>query len=162
MKPFLLSEKVKAEIDSWVEKYPLDQKRSAVIPALHIVQQANEGWISEAAMEAVADYLSLPVIAVFEVATFYSMFNLSPVGRHQISICTNLSCMLKGSDKVYRHLQDKLDISFKETTPDGKFTLKEVECLAACAGAPACMVDKTYYEHLTPEKLNEILADLDK
>lgn len=158
---YILSDEVKTKINHWLEKYPPEQKRSALIPALHIVQDTHQGWLSEAALEAVADYLGLPKVEVFEVVTFYTMFNLKPIGKHQINICTNVSCMLKGSDKVYHHLKDKLGISFNETTADGKITLREVECLAACAGAPACMIDKAYHENLTPEKLDEILSNLD-
>lgn len=157
---FVLSETVKNKIDHWLKKYPPEQKRSALLPALHIVQDANQGWLSEPAMEAVAAYLGLPVIAVFEVATFYTMYNLQPIGQHQINVCTNISCMLKGSDKIHQHLQKKLGLTFNETTPDGKFTLREVECLAACVGAPACLIDKTYHENLTPEKLDAILDNL--
>ncbi|MBI5447374.1 MAG: NADH-quinone oxidoreductase subunit NuoE [Gammaproteobacteria bacterium] len=157
---FVLSEAAKSKIDSWLAKYPPEQKRSAVIPALHIAQDENQGWLSDEAMEAVADYLGLPKMAVFEVATFYSMYNLKPIGKHQISVCTNVSCMLKGSDKIAEHFKNKLGISFNETTSDGNATLKEVECLAACAGAPACMIDKTYYENLTPEKIDELLRGL--
>src|SRR3990167_10766456 len=110
-KQFILATELKNKINHWLKKYPPEQKRSAVIPALHIVQDAHDGWLSVPAMEAVANYLDLPYIAVFEVATFYSMYNLKPVGKHQINLCTNVSCMLKDSHKIYQHLNKKLGIT---------------------------------------------------
>lgn len=157
---YLFSDDVKAKINYWLSKYPHEQRQSALLPTLHIVQDANQGWLPEPALQAVADYLQLPLIAVLEVATFYTMYHLKPVGKHQIDVCTNVSCMLKGSDKIAHHLKKKLGINFNETTADGKITLREVECLAACAGAPACMIDKTYHENLTPESLDTILSEL--
>lgn len=157
----LLTEESRAEIDRWILKYPKDQKRSAVIAALHIAQAQNQGWLSEELMDAVAEYLELPRIAVYEVATFYSMYELKPVGKHKICVCTNISCMLRGSEKIVAHLQNRLGIGFGETTTDGKFTLKEAECMAACAGAPMMQVDKTYHENLTPEKIDQILQQLE-
>lgn len=157
----LLSEQSCKAIDHWLTKYPQDQKRSAVLPALHIVQEQNGGWLSEPLMDAVAEYLAIPRIAVYEVATFYSMYELNPVGKHKICICTNISCMLRGSEQMVEHLQKRLGIQFGETTADGKFTLKEVECMAACAGAPMMQIDKTYYENLTPEKIDHILENLE-
>lgn len=157
----LLSPEVRAEIDKWVAKYPADRKDSAVMAALRIAQDANEGWLATGVMDAVADYLDMPQIAVYEVATFYSMYELKPVGRHKICICTNISCMLCGSDTVVGHLENKLGIKLGGTTPDGKFTLKEVECLGACVGAPAIQIGTSYYEHLTPEKIDHILDSLD-
>lgn len=159
-KTFELSHAVKEKIDYWLAKYPREQRQSALLPALHIVQDAHAGWLSEPALQAVAHYLDLPFIAVMEVATFYTMYHLAPVGQHQIDVCTNISCMLRGSDKIAAHLKNKLGIQFGETTPDGKFTLREVECLAACSAAPACMVDKTYHEHLTPDSLDTLLSEL--
>src|SRR3989338_1368315 len=158
-KQLVLSEGIKEKINSWLKKYPPEQARSALLPALHIVQDAHEGSLTETALEAVADYLQLQKVAVFEVATFYSMYNLKPVGRHQINLCTNISCMLNHSDKIHKHLKNKLGISYNETTPDGKFTLRQVECLAACAAAPACMINKTYHGNLTPEKIDIILEE---
>lgn len=149
-----------AEIDMWIAKYPADRKRSAVMAALRIAQD-HLNHLSTETMDAVAAYLGIPNIAVYEVATFYSMYQLKPVGKHLINVCTNVSCMLRGSDTVVDHLQKKLGIGFKETTEDGKFTLREVECLAACGGAPCCQIDKTYHENLTPEKIDKILADLE-
>jgi NADH-quinone oxidoreductase subunit E len=157
----LISAESRAEIDRWIAKYPPDRKQSAVMAALRIVQEQHGGWLTTELMDAVAVYLEMPAIAVYEVATFYSMYELTPVGRHKICICTNVSCMLRGSDKIVAHLKQKLGIGFGETTTDGKFTLKEVECLAACGGAPMIQIGRTYYENLTPEKVDEILAKLD-
>jgi NADH-quinone oxidoreductase subunit E len=139
----LLSAHARAEIDRWLLRYPADQKRSGVMQALMIVQEENGGWLTEPLMDAVADYLQLAPISVYEVATFYTMYNLKPVGRHVINVCTSISCMLN------------------ETTADGKFTLREVECLAACAAAPMFQIDKKYYENLTPEKVDNIIEELE-
>ncbi len=157
----LLSSESKTEIDKWVAKYPADQKQSAVMSALRIAQDANDGWLSKDLIAAVAVYLDMESIAAEEVATFYTMYEHKPVGRYKICICTNISCMLCDSDMVVNHLQSKLAIKFGEVTPDGKFSLKEVECLGACVNAPMMQIGKTYYENLTPEKLDEILASLD-
>lgn len=156
-----LSEKVRQEIDHWVTKFPADQKQSAVLAALSAAQDENGGWLTEDLMDAVADYLSMPKIAVYEAASFYSMFNLKPVGRHQVNVCTNISCLLKGSDKVVEHLENSLGIKMGETTADGKVTLRHVECLAACANAPMMQIGKDYHEDLTPEKIDQILNKLD-
>ena len=152
-----LSPKICTEIDKWVAKYPADQTQSAVMAALMIVQEDNDGWLTDELIHAVADYLSMPVIAVYEVATFYSMYSLKPCGKHKINICTNISCQLCGSHEIVEHIQQRLNIQFGETTADKQFTLCEVECMAACANAPMMQIDKTYYENLTPEKVDEIL-----
>jgi|SRR5579872_7334879 len=157
----ILSAHAKAKIDRWLTRYPADQKRSGVMQALTIVQEENGGWLTEPLMDAVADYLELPPIAVYEVATFYTMYNLKPVGRHVINVCTNISCMLSGSQKIVDHLKKRLEINSNETTPDGKFTLREVECLAACAAAPMFQIGKKYYENLTPEKVDAIIEELE-
>jgi NADH-quinone oxidoreductase subunit E len=150
----------RTEIDAWIAKYPPDQKQSAVMGALRIVQEANGGYLTTELMDAVAEYLEMAPMAVYEVATFYSMYELKPVGKHKICVCTNVSCMLCGSDDIVAHLKQKLNIGFGETTADNKFTLKEVECLGACGGAPMMQIGKTYYENLTSEKIDEILAKL--
>ncbi len=153
---------LRAEIDAWVAKFPPEGKRSAVIPALHVVQNANGGYLTEELMRAVADYLELPHTAVYEVATFYTMFDTAPVGRHKVNICTNISCMLMGSDAIVEHCEKRLGIRLGETTPDRRITLKvEEECLAACVGGPMMVVDGHYYTQLTPEKVDEILDNLE-
>jgi len=157
----ILSAKVRAEIDRWIQRYPADQKRSGVMQALMMVQEENGGSLTEPLMDAVADYLGMPKIAVYEVATFYSMYNLKPVGRHVIDVCTNISCMLSGSAEIVDHLKKCLKVDVNGTTEDGKFTLRTVECLAACAAAPMFQIGKKYYENLTPEKIDDILAKLE-
>ena len=157
----LLTDDLRAAIDRWIAKYPPDQKQAAVMGALNIVQAQNGGWLTTDHMDAVAEYLEMPPIAVYEVATFYTMYDLKPVGRHKIYVCTNISCMLCGSGVIVEHLEKKLGIKLGETTADGKFTVKEAECLAACGGAPMFMLDDDYYENLTPEKVDRILAKLD-
>ncbi len=161
MLPAMISAEALAQIDHWLAKYLPEKKMSAVIPALTIVQDENGGWLSNNLMDAVAAYLGMPTIAVYEVATFYSMFELKPVGRHKIAVCTNISCMLRGSDEILHHLEKNLGVRPGETTADGKFTVKEVECLAACGGAPMFMIGMRYYENLTPDKVDEILASMD-
>jgi NADH-quinone oxidoreductase subunit E len=160
--PVELSAHVRDEIDYWVAKFPPERQRSAVIGALHAVQHENGGYLTPPLMDAVATYLNLPPIQVYEVASFYSMFETKPVGRHSISICTNISCMLRGSDQIVEHVEKRLGIKTGESTPDGKFYLKcEEECLAACCGAPMMMVDHHYHEHLTPQKVDRILKELE-
>ena len=155
-----LSEESLARIGREIAKYPPGRKASAVMAALRIAQD-ERGWLSEPLMDYVAQLLEMRPIEVYEVATFYTMYNLKPVGRHQISVCTNISCMLTGAEQVVKHLENRLGIRLGETTPDGRFTLREVECLAACGGAPMFMIDKTYYENLTPERIDEILGSLE-
>ena len=158
----LLTAETRALIDAWLEKYPADQKQSAVLSALHAAQEQNGGWVSRELMDAVAEYLDMPPVGVYEVGTFYSMIELEPVGRHMVALCTNLSCMLCGADKVVAHVEKKLGIKLGETTPDKRITLKlEEECLAACAGGPMMTVNGHYHEHLTPEKVDEILDGLE-
>ena len=128
----LLSDAARAEIDRWIVKYPVDQKQSAVMAALRIAQDENDGWLSTPVMDAVADYLEMPTIAVYEVATFYSMYELQPVGKHKLCVCTNISCMLNGSDEVVAHLEKKTGTKLGGTSADNRYTLKEVECLGAC------------------------------
>jgi len=157
-----LSDHARKVIDRWCEKYPPEQKRSAVLAALREVQHENDGYLTTGLMDAVADYLELPPIAVYEVASFYSMLETRPVGRHSISVCNNISCMLRGADDLIAHIEAKLGIRVGESTPDGRIHLKqEEECLAACCGAPMMMVDHVYYENLTLEKVDEILDGLD-
>lgn len=158
----LLSQHTRDEIDHWVAKFPPDRKRSAVISSLRIAQHQNAGYLTTELMDAVASYLGLPPIQVYEVASFYSMFETRPVGRVHVSVCTNISCMLCGSDKIVEAVEKHLGIKVGESTPDGKFFLKqEEECLAACNNAPMMMVDHVYHEHLTPETAVKILDSVD-
>ena len=156
----LLSPAIRKHIDEWVERYPEEHKRSGVFEALRVVQETHNGSLTTELMDAVADYLGMPHIAVYEVATFYSMYYLNPMGKHVIDVCTNISCMLSGSTEIMNHLKQRLGVEVGGTTTDGQFTLKSVECLGACVGAPACQIGKKYYEHLTPEKMDDILAQL--
>ena len=161
-KTALLSAHVREEIDHWIGKFPEGKQRSAVIAALHAVQHENHGYLTTELMDGVAAYLGMPPIQVYEVASFYSMFETRPCGRHHVSVCTNISCMLCGSDEIVAYVEKKLGIRTGESTPDGRIFLKrEEECLAACVGAPMMMVDHVYYENLTPQKVDEILDALD-
>jgi NADH-quinone oxidoreductase subunit E len=157
-----LSDATRAEIDHWIAKFPPGRERSATIAALRAAQEQNHGFLTPELMNAVADYLHLPPIQVYEVASFYSMFELHPCGRHHVSICTNISCMLRGGEALVAHAERKLGIRLGESTPDGRILLKrEEECLAACTGAPMMMVDHVFHEHLTPEKLERLLDELE-
>ena len=158
----VLSDHVREEIDRWKARFPEERQRSAVIGALHAVQHENDGYLTAELMNGVADYLDLPTIQVYEVATFYSMFQTRPVGRHNVAICTNVSCMLRGAEELVAHVENKLGTKVGESTDDGRIYLKrEEECLAACCGAPMMMVDHKYYENLTTEKVDEILDGLE-
>jgi NADH-quinone oxidoreductase subunit E len=153
-----LSEHARHEIDQWIDKFPPERKRSAVIAALRVVQHDLGGYLTREAMDAVAAHLELPALQVYEVATFYSMFETRPVGRHSISVCTNISCMLVGGDEILAHVEQRLGCRAGESTSDGRFFIKrEEECLAACNNAPMMMVDHVYYENLTLEKVDAIL-----
>lgn len=150
------------EIDDWISRYPAEQKRSALLGALTSVQHQNNGFLTIELMDAVADYLELDKIAVYEVASFYSMYETKPVARNNVAICTNISCMLMGSDKIVDYIENKLGVKLGESTDDGRIYLKkEEECLAACAGGPMMQVNHVYFEKLTPEKIDKILDDLD-
>jgi NADH-quinone oxidoreductase subunit E len=158
----LISAEARAQIDAWLAKYPADQRQSVVLRALHVVQAQNGGWVSRELMDAVAEYLGMPRIRVYEVGTFYSMVELEPVGRHMVALCTNISCMLCGAEGLVAHVEKKLGIRLGGTTPDGRITLKkEEECLAACAAGPMMTVDGHYHEKLTPEKVDAILDALE-
>lgn len=159
---FELSTHVREEIDAWKTRFPADRQRSAVIRALHLVQHENNGFLTSEQMDAVANYLDLPAIQVYEVATFYSMFQTKPCGRNEVSICTNISCMLRGADDIVEHVEGRLGIKLGESTPDGRIYLKrEEECIAACVGAPAMQVNHKYHENLTREMIDEILDGLE-
>ena len=158
----VLSPESLARIDKAIAKYPPEQKQSAVMAALTIAQD-EKGWLATETMDFVAQYLGMPAIAVYEAASFYGMYNLAPVGRNKVTICTNLPCALSGATIAARHLQEKLGIGFNETTPDGLFTLKEGECLGACGDAPVCLHnDKKMVSFMTPEKLDAWIEELRK
>lgn len=160
-KRFVISSENTKAIDLWVAKYPDGKQRSAVVAALRLVQAQNGGWLSEPAMDAVAEYLSLAPIEVYEVASFYDMFELSPVGDHKITFCTNVSCQLRGVDAIIAHTEKQTGASLGGTSPDGVFSLREAECLGACDLAPMCQInDRAYRKHLTPEKMDRILDAL--
>ena len=150
------------KIDFELTKYPADQRQAAVMAALRIVQ-TERGWLSKESISEIADYLHMPEIAAMEVATFYNMYDLTPVGQYKITICTNISCMLRDSDLIVNHLQAKLGVGFNEVTADGKFCLKEGECMGACGGAPLMIVNNhTMHEFLTVEKVDALLEDLNQ
>jgi len=148
------------ELEYELTKYPANKRRSAVMAGLMIAQRCNNGYLSEELMNAVADYLGIPHVAAYEVATFYTMYNLEPVGEHVINVCTNISCMLRGSSEIMSHLEKRLAIKVGETTADKKFTLVEVECLGACKDAPMCEIDEVFHENLTPEKMDQIVDSI--
>lgn len=156
----MLSEAAVRKIDRELTKYPPDQKQSAVMAALAIVQ-GEKGWLSTETMDLVAEYLGMPAIAVYEVATFYNMYNLAPAGKHKVTVCTNLPCALSGAVDAADHLKQKLGIDFNQTTKDGCFTLKEGECMGACGDAPVLLVDNKRMEgFMTHEKLDRLIAEL--
>jgi NADH-quinone oxidoreductase subunit E len=158
----LLDEHTREEIDHWRAKYPPERRRSAVLAALRAAQHQNQGYLTPELMDAVAVYLELPAIYVYEAVSFYSMFEDKPVGRHSVSVCTNISCMLRGAEELVEHIEKRLGVKVGESTPDGRIYLKsEEECLAACCGAPMMMVDHVYHESLTAERVDAILDDLE-
>lgn len=158
----LLSQDAYKKIDRELAKFPADQKQSAVMAALAIAQD-EKGWLSAEVMKDVADYLEMPAIAVQEVATFYTMYNLKPVGRHKLTICTNLPCQLNHGDRAAAHLKQKLGIDFNETTPDGLFTLKEGECMGACGDSPVLLVNnKRMCSFMSNEKIDALIEELKK
>jgi NADH-quinone oxidoreductase subunit E len=153
----LLSPAALAQIDRAIAKYPAGEKQSAVMAALAIAQ-AEKGWLSTETMDFVAQYLGMPPIAVYEVASFYTMYNLKPPGRCKLTICTNLPCALQGANAAAAHLKERLGIDFGETTPDGAFTLKEGECMGACGDAPVMIKnDRTMLSWMTPEKIDALI-----
>lgn len=157
----MLSETSLAAIEREKAKYPPDRAASAVMAALRIAQE-EKGWLSRELMDYLAGLLGMEPIQVYEVASFYSMYDLEPVGRHKICVCGSVSCFLNGSDQVIAHIEERLGIKKGETTPDGRFTLQEVECLGACIGAPMMQIGTQYCEDLTPERIDEILEGLGK
>lgn len=157
----MLSAESIAKIEYELTKYPAENRQAAVMSALRIAQ-TEKGWLSKETIAFVAEYLGIPAIAALEVATFYNMYELEPLGKYKITVCTNISCMLRDSDEIVCHLEKRLGIGFNETTPDGKFTLKEGECMGACGGAPLFHINNTkMHEFLTPEKVDAILEGLE-
>jgi NADH-quinone oxidoreductase subunit E len=160
-KTSLFTPEIRAEIDRHIAKYPAEWKQSAVMPALTLVQDHNGGWLTRELMDDVAAYLDMPEVAVYEVASFYGMYDLEPVGRHKVCVCNSISCMLGGAEELIEHVEKKYKVAPGGTSADGKFTLKEFECLGACRHAPAVLVDKTYHECLTPAALDKLINKLD-
>jgi NADH-quinone oxidoreductase subunit E len=157
----LLNEHTRHEIDEYVARFPEGRQRSAVLAALRFVQEQNNGFLTPELLDAVAEYLDMPPIQVYEVASFYSMYETHPCGRHHVSVCTNISCMLNGADDIVAYVEKKLGIKTGQSTADGRIFLKqEEECLASCTGAPMMMVDHNYHEYLTPAKVDEVLDKL--
>ncbi len=156
----MLSAPSLALIDKEVAKYPAEHKQSAVMSALRIAQ-TELGWLSKDCIEYIANYLEMPAIAVYEVATFYNMYELKPVGRNKVTLCTNLPCQLQGADKIAEHMKSRLGIGFGETTADGRYTLKEGECMGACGHGPLCLHNNhKMHDHLTPESVDKLLDDM--
>ena len=143
-----------------VARYPEGKQKSAIIPVLHLAQDSFGGWLDVPVMDYVASLLQLDVIEVYEVATFYSMFNLKPVGKHLLEVCQTGPCMINGSDEIIEYIKLKLGIDVGETTPDGMFTLKPAECLGACGYAPMMQLGKNYKEHLTKDKIDQLISAL--
>jgi NADH-quinone oxidoreductase subunit E len=157
----MLSAESLAQVDNELTKYPANHKESAVMAALRIAQ-VEKGWLSTETMDFIAHYLEMPPIAVYEVASFYNMYELQPVGKYKINVCTNLSCTLVGAVDLVEHLKGHLGIELGETTDDGKFTLRESECMGACGDAPLCTLNNhKMFSFLTPEKIDTILAELE-
>jgi NADH-quinone oxidoreductase subunit E len=158
--PAMLSAESMAKLERAVAKYPSDQRQSAVMAALAIAQD-EKGWLATDTMDFVARYLGMPAVAVYEVATFYTMYELAPVGRNKLTLCTNLPCQLQGAEVAAEHLKKTLGIGFGQTTADGCFTLKEGECMGACGDAPVMMKNnRTMLSWMTPDKLDTLIADL--
>jgi len=156
----MLSQDVQRKIDRELLKYPPDQRQSAVMSALALAQDEH-GWLSTEVIDAVAQYLGMPPVAVYEVATFYTMYNLKPTGRYKVTICTNLPCALSGANAAAKHLKEKLGIGFGETTADGRFTLKEGECMGACGDAPVLLVnDRRMCSFMSNARLDELVGEL--
>ena len=158
----LLSEQAYKKIDRELAKFPADQRQSAVMAALAIAQDEH-GWVSPEVMQDLADYIGMPAIAVQEVATFYNMYDLKPVGKHKVTICTNLPCALSGGEKAAAYLKEKLGIDYRQTTADGQFTLVEGECMGACGDSPVLLVNnKRMCGHMSNEKIDALLTELKK
>ena len=149
-------------VESLINKYPMGKKASAILPVLDLAQRQNDNWLSLAAIKVVSEILEMPMVKILEVVTFYTMYNLSPVGKHVLQVCTTTPCWLRGSDQIYKSCKEKLGINFGETTKDREFTLVEVECLGACANAPVVQINDDYYEDLDKESIKKIIEKLKK
>jgi len=149
-------------IESLINKYPMGKKASAILPVLDLAQRQNDNWLSLAAIKVVSEILEMPMVKILEVVTFYTMYNLSPVGKNVLQVCTTTPCWLRGSDQIYKSCKEKLGINFGETTKDREFTLVEVECLGACANAPVVQINDDYYEDLDKESIKKIIEKLKK
>lgn len=160
-KSTLFTPQVREAIDARIAMYPAEWIQSAVMPALTIVQEHNGGWLSRELMDDVAAYLDMPEISVYEVASFYGMYDLEPTARNKVCVCNSISCMLNGSEALIHHVEHKYGVHPGETTADGRFTFKEVECLGACRDAPAVLIGKTYHEKLSPEELDKLIEGLE-
>lgn len=156
------SEKTQRKIDEIIARYPEGKQKSALLPVLHVVQGESDGWLDTPHLDYVAQLLNILPVEVYEVASFYTMFNLNPVGKYVLEVCQTGPCMLRGSDKIMNHIKTKLNIKEGETSSDGLFTLKPVECLGACGYGPMLQLGKTYRENLTIEKVDELLEELKK
>jgi NADH-quinone oxidoreductase subunit E len=155
----VFSEEKLAKVREIIQRYPQGKQKSALLPVLHLAQQEFNGWLDVPIMDYVASLLNIEPIEVYEVASFYSMYNLKPVGKHMFEVCHTGPCMVRGSDKIIEYIEEKLNIRVGETTEDGMFTLKTVECLGACGYAPMMQLGRTYREHLTPEKVDAIIQE---
>jgi NADH-quinone oxidoreductase subunit E len=151
---------LKDKIDAHLAKYPSDQRKSAIMPALTLAQNANNGYLTNPLMNQIAHYLGVSPMEVYEVATFYSMYEHAPVGQFKICVCKNISCMLRGSDELLAHMQKVLGVGLNEVTADGRFSIKEVECLGACGGAPALYINNDYYEHVDAAAFDALIKEL--
>ncbi|MBI1822755.1 MAG: NADH-quinone oxidoreductase subunit NuoE [Nitrospirae bacterium] len=156
----MISATARKKIENVITRYPEEEKRSALLPALHIVQNDNQGHLTEEMMKEVADLLEITPLQVYEVATFYTMYNLKPIGKYHIQVCRTLPCALMGAEKLVAYLEEKLGIGLGETTSDRLFTLTEVECLASCGTAPMMQINQNYYENLNKSKVDQILEEL--
>lgn len=157
---FELSSELREQAAELVAKYPEGRQASAVLPLLDLLQRQNKGWLTTDMMDAVAKYLEMAPIRVYEVASFYTMINLEPVGENMVEVCTTTPCWLRGSDGIVQACQETLGISFNQTTEDGKFTLREVECLGACVNAPVIKINDEYYEDLDPDRTRAVLGSI--
>lgn len=155
----VFSETSLSKVREIIQRYPEGKQKSALLPVLHMAQQEFGGWLDVPVMDYVASLLNIEPIEVYEVATFYSMYNLKPVGKHMFEVCQTGPCMVRGSDQIIEYIENKLNIRVGETTEDGMFTLKAVECLGACGYAPMMQLGRTYREHLTPEKVDAIIEE---